>query len=107
MDLGISGRRAVVTGASRGIGAVVARLLREAGADVLEVSRSSGIDVTAPDAAEQIGEAPDILVNNAGTTRIRALDELTDAEWQEQWEIDVMGPMRLMRAFAPVMAERG
>ena len=107
MDLGIAGRRAVVTGGSRGIGAAVARLLRAEGAEVVEVSRSSGIDVTAPDAAEQIGEAPDILVNNAGTTRIRALDELTDAEWQEQWEINVMGPMRLMRAFAPVMAERG
>ena len=107
MDLGIAGRRAVVTGGSRGIGAAVARLLRAEGAEVVEVSRSSGVDVTAPDAAERIGEAPDILVNNAGTTRLRALEELTDAEWQEQWEVNVMGPMRLMRAFAPAMAQRG
>jgi 3-oxoacyl-[acyl-carrier protein] reductase len=107
MDLGITGRRAVVTGASRGIGAAVTRLLRAEGVEVVEVSRTAGIDVTAHDAAERIGEPPDILVNNAGTTRIRDLADLTDGEWQEQWEINVMAPMRLMRAFAPVMADRG
>ena len=37
----------------------------------------------------------------------RALEELTDADWQEQWELHVMAPMRLMRALAPAMAERG
>ena len=107
MDLGLTGRRAVVTGASRGIGAAVARMLRDEGCDVVAVSRSGGVDVTAPDAAERIGPAPDILVNNAGVMPVRALDDLTDADWQEQWEIDVMAPMRLMRAYAPVMAERG
>jgi 3-oxoacyl-[acyl-carrier protein] reductase len=107
MDLGIGGRRAVVTGASRGIGAAVVRLLRAEGAQVVEVSRSGGIDVTAPDAAERLGEAPDILVNNAGTTPIRELEALEDGDWQEQWEISVMAPMRLMRAWVPVMAERG
>jgi 3-oxoacyl-[acyl-carrier protein] reductase len=107
MDLGIAGRRAVVTGASRGIGAAVSRMLRDEGVEVTEVSRSGGMDVTAPEAAERIGEAPDILVNNAGITRIRTLAELSDDEWQEQWEINVLAPMRLMRAFAPVMAERG
>jgi len=107
MDLGIAGRRAVVTGASRGIGAAVSAMLRAEGAVVVEVSRSRGIDVTARDAAERIGEAPDILVNNAGVMDVRAIEELTDAEWQEQWELNVMGPMRLMRAFAPAMAERG
>jgi 3-oxoacyl-[acyl-carrier protein] reductase len=112
MDLGLSGRTAVVTGASRGIGAAAARMLEQEGARVLAVSRSEGIDVTAPDAAAQIVEAlggapPDILVNNAGTSFAKGLDELTDEDWQTQWVLHVMAPMRLMRAFAPAMAERG
>jgi 3-oxoacyl-[acyl-carrier protein] reductase len=112
MDLGLTGRSAVVTGASRGIGAATARMLEEEGARVLAVSRSQGIDVTAHDAADQIlaalgGTAPDILVNNAGTSFARALDELTEEDWQAQWDLHVMASMRLMRAFAPAMAERG
>ena len=68
--------------------------------------------MTALDAAELIverlgGAAPDILVNNAGTSFARALDELTEDDWQAQWELHVMASMRLMRAFAPAMAERG
>jgi 3-oxoacyl-[acyl-carrier protein] reductase len=112
MDLGLTGRTAVVTGASRGIGAVAARMLEEEGARVLSVSRSTGIDVTALDAADRIvdslrGAAPDILVNNAGTSFAKDLDELTEEDWQMQWELHVMASMRLMRAFAPAMAERG
>jgi len=111
MDLGISGRVAVVTGASRGIGAATADILEAEGAQVLRVSRGEGIDVTAPDAAEQIAARAagpvDILVNNAGTSFARALDELTDEDWNGLWELHVMASMRLMRAFAPGMAERG
>jgi 3-oxoacyl-[acyl-carrier protein] reductase len=111
MDLGIDGRVAVVTGASRGIGAATAELLEAEGARVVRVSRGDGIDVTAPDAAERIaGLAPgpvDILVNNAGTSFVRELDDLTDDDWNGQWELHVMASMRLMRAFAPGMAERG
>jgi 3-oxoacyl-[acyl-carrier protein] reductase len=111
MDLGISGRVAVVTGASRGIGAATADILAAEGAAVVRVSRGEGIDVTAADAAKRIAElapgAVDILVNNAGTSFARGLDELTDDDWNGQWELHVLGPMRLMRAFAPGMAERG
>ena len=111
MDLGIEGRLAVVTGASRGIGAATADMLEAEGARVVRVSRGDGIDVKDPDAAERIAEragAPvDILVNNAGTSAVTALDDVTDEEWHEQLELHVMASMRLMRAFAPGMAERG
>ena len=112
MDLGITGRTAVVTGGSRGIGAATVRMLEAEGVRVLGVSRSTGIDVTDPAAPERIlealgGSAPDILVNNAGTSFARSLDDLTDEDWAGQWELHVMASMRLMRAFAPAMAERG
>jgi 3-oxoacyl-[acyl-carrier protein] reductase len=111
MDLGITGRTAVVTGASRGIGAAAAKMLEQEGVRVLAVARSTGIDVTDPAAPERIadalGGAPDILVNNAGTSFARSLDDLTDEDWTGQWELHVMASMRLMRAFAPAMAERG
>jgi 3-oxoacyl-[acyl-carrier protein] reductase len=114
MDLGLSGRICVVTGASRGIGAATARMLAQEGARVLTVARHEAdleLDVTAPDAGERVLERcegrPWALVNNAGTSRDRPLEQLSDADWQEQWELHVMGPMRLMRALAPRMAEGG
>jgi 3-oxoacyl-[acyl-carrier protein] reductase len=130
MDLGLAGRCAVVTGASRGIGLASARALCAEGARVLMVARHEenldeaargidnaewlAVDVTEPDAAQRIGACAreqlggfDVLVNNAGTSAARPLDELTDDEWQEQWELHVMAPMRLMREAAPAMAEKG
>jgi 3-oxoacyl-[acyl-carrier protein] reductase len=112
MDLGLTGRIAVVTGGMRGIGAETVRMLAEEGATALAVSRSNGVDVTAPDAADRIlerldGRPPDILVNNAGTSYAKPLDALTEEDWQLQWDLSVMASMRLMRAFVPVMAERG
>jgi 3-oxoacyl-[acyl-carrier protein] reductase len=114
MNLGLEGRVCVVTGGTRGIGAATARMLAQEGARVLTVSRHGAdveLDVTAPDAGERLlGACPDppwALVNNAGTSQARGLDDLADADWQEQWELHVMAPMRLMRALAPVMAEAG
>jgi 3-oxoacyl-[acyl-carrier protein] reductase len=117
MDLGLEGKACVVTGASRGIGAATAKLLEQEGARVMGVSRNGDdhrADVTEPGAGEQIvAECErrfggiDVLVNNAGTSSVVALDELTDEEWQDQWELNVMASMRLMRAAAPRMAERG
>ena len=105
-----------MTGASRGIGAATARMLEEEGARVLRVSRSGDFacDVTEPDAADRIVSEcierfgrVDVLVNNAGTSAARALEDLTEADWTEQWELNVMAPMRLMRAVAPRMADAG
>ncbi len=111
MDLGVAGRVAVVTGGGSGIGAAVVARLRGEGATVHDASRSTGVDVTLPGAPDRVAElagAPvDILVNSAGTSFARPLDELADADWEAQWALHVMGPMRLMRALAPGMAERG
>jgi 3-oxoacyl-[acyl-carrier protein] reductase len=117
VDLGLSGKACIVTGATGGIGAAVARMLRAEGADVLGVARSGGdfqADVADPNVAERIvaecerrfGRV-DVLVNNAGTSDVMALEELTDEEWELQWQLNVIGPMRLMRAAVPSMAERG
>jgi 3-oxoacyl-[acyl-carrier protein] reductase len=134
MDLGLGGKACVVTGASRGIGLATARTLCSEGARVLLVARSEdalatateeaaraggeaaalAADVTGARAAEQVVAecerrfgSLEVLVNNAGTSRARALDELTDDEWDEQWRLHVMASMRLMRAAVPAMAERG
>jgi len=104
----------VVTGATRGIGAATARMLAQEGARVLSVARHGAdieLDVTAPDAGERVLErcegAPWALVNNAGTSSVRSLEEQRDDEWQAQWELHVMAPMRLMRSLAPAMATAG
>jgi 3-oxoacyl-[acyl-carrier protein] reductase len=114
MNLGLEGRVCVVTGGTRGIGAATARMLAQDGARVLTVARTGAdleLDVTAPDAGERVlaacPEPPWALVNNAGTSQARALEDLSDADWQEQWDLHVMAPMRLMRELAPAMAERG
>jgi 3-oxoacyl-[acyl-carrier protein] reductase len=129
MDLGLDGKVCVVTGASRGIGRAIAERLCDEGAKVLFVARSArdiasqadacggewlAIDVTDREAperivatcAEQMGGI-DVLVNNAGTSFARSLDELTDEDWNAQWELHVMASMRLMRAAAPRMARAG
>lgn len=114
MNLGLEGRVCVVTGGTRGIGAATARMLSQEGARVLTVARHGAdveLDVTAPDAGQRLLDAcpdpPWALVNNAGTSRARALEDLTDADWQEQWDVHVMAPMRLMRALGPAMASAG
>jgi NAD(P)-dependent dehydrogenase (short-subunit alcohol dehydrogenase family) len=114
LNLGLEGKVCVVTGGTRGIGAATASMLAQEGATVLTVARHDAdveLDVTASDAGERIlaacPSAPWALVNNAGIFAARALDELTDADWQAHWDMHVMAPMRLMSALAPAMAEAG
>ena len=134
MDLGLRDRACIITGASGGIGRTTALTLVAEGAAVLLVARNQqalegvarecreaggraqtlAVDVTQPDAGDRVLEASivhfggiDVLVNNAGTSAAKSLEELTDEDWQTQWDLHVMAPMRLMRAAAPAMAERG
>lgn len=72
------------------------------------------IDVTDPDAGERIlAEAADrfggldVVVNNAGSVRWRDFRDVPDEDWYAAYELNVMAPMRLMRAACPAMAERG
>jgi 3-oxoacyl-[acyl-carrier protein] reductase len=133
MELGLRDRACVVTGASRGIGRATAVALAAEGAAVLLIGRRAELleqaadacraaggrgeplvlDITAADAGERALSAclgrlgrVDALVNNAGTSSARTIEDLAEEEWQAQWELNVMAPMRLMRSFAPAMAER-
>jgi NAD(P)-dependent dehydrogenase (short-subunit alcohol dehydrogenase family) len=136
MDLGLAGKACIVTGASRGIGRETARLLCAEGARLLLVARGEtdlaealeecrgddaggeaealALDVTAQDAGQRMvaecerhfGRA-DVLVNNAGTSQWRPLDEVPDEDWQAAWDLNVMAPLRAMRAAIPGMRERG
>lgn len=72
------------------------------------------IDITEHDAGERIAaecerrhRSVDVLVNNASASVTRTLPDLTDEDWRSDWEINVMAPMRLMRAAAPRMAAHG
>lgn len=134
MDLGLAERACIVTGGSRGIGRATALSLAAEGAHVLVAGRDKAaltetveacsaaggqaqlvaLDVTDRDAGERLVQACldhfgrlDALINNAGTSAVRPLEQLTDEDWQAQWELHVMAPMRAMRAAAPVMVERG
>jgi NAD(P)-dependent dehydrogenase (short-subunit alcohol dehydrogenase family) len=121
----LGGQSAVVTGASRGIGAAVAGLLAEKGARVVRVSRSlkrgTGgqvhdipCDLTdwnqvarlAGTVLDQTGP-PDIVVSNAGAFLLRRLEDTEPAELEAQLAVNVRAPFALARAFLPAMARRG
>lgn len=137
MELGLGSRVCVVTGGSRGIGRETAAMLCAEGAAVLLVGRDEdrlaeaerfcvsrardggrcatlALDVTEPEAAARVTAAAegslgaiDVLVNNASFAAMRPLEEVPDEAWQDAWELNVMAPMRLMRALTPGMRERG
>jgi len=95
--------------------------LVEAQGEAVEAGSAAGggaqrlaLDVTDLDAGERmLGMATelygglDVLVNNAGTAQWRQLEEVPDEDWYAQYELNVMAPLRAMRAAAPPMAERG
>ena len=130
MDLGLRDRVCVVTGSTGGIGLACAQLLAEEGAQVVvsgrdpdrvELARTAAgaalgvtCDLVEPAAPEQlIGEAMralgrvDCLVNNVGDAYQADFDELTDRQWDEMWQLNVMSYVRAIRSVLPGMRERG
>jgi len=129
MDLNLSGRHAVVTGASKGIGRAIAIGLAAEGCGVTLVSRDAAAlrrvadeiaasagkahvipaDLSRQDEVERLaGEAGavDILVNNAGAIPAGNLLEVGNAAWRAAWDLKVFGTIGLSRAFYPALKAR-
>lgn len=128
----LAGRTALVTGATRGIGAATVRALAQAGARVALVARSlRDIEALAKDlphapvalandlaqpaaavtvaaaAKEAFGDVPDILVLSAGIFPLGPFEGSSDAELDAAFAINTLAPMRLVREFLPEMRSRG
>src|SRR4051812_19477150 len=72
---------------------------------VADVTDAEAAERIVSEAEERLGSL-DILVNNAGAAKRRNFDDVPDEDWYAAWELNVMAPMRLMRAAAPRMRER-
>jgi 3-oxoacyl-[acyl-carrier protein] reductase len=124
MDLGLRGRVCVVTGSTGGIGRETARLLAEEGARVAtsgrsgapgvgeelhvggDLSRAGEPERLVSEAAAALGPV-DVLVNNVGVAYQRDFLDVTDEQWDELWQLNVMSYVRAIRAVVPAMRERG
>ncbi|GAA0918561.1 MULTISPECIES: SDR family oxidoreductase [Streptomyces violaceusniger group] len=122
----LSGRRALVTGGTKGTGAAIAARLRTAGATVLVTARSQpedvrdddfvGADLTTPEGAEHIAReaqrrlgGTDILVHTLGGSAAPAggFEAMSEEIWQQELNHNLLGAVRLDRALIPGMIERG
>jgi 3-oxoacyl-[acyl-carrier protein] reductase len=130
VDLGLTGRVCVVTGSSAGIGLETARLLVAEGARVVVCGRDTArveqaratagaelgvvCDLAEPaapeelvaEAAERLGPV-DVLVNNVGLAYDAVFEELSEGQWEELWQLNVMSYVRAIRGVLPSMRERG
>ena len=103
-------RRAVVTGAARGIGAAIADALRGAGMDVVTVDLAEGCDVrldVARDPFPDLGEVDVCVPNAAITTTVAAAHRMTPEQWQRDIDVNLTGAFRTVQAVLGGMRERG
>lgn len=131
MDLQLSGKRALISGSTKGIGFAIARALVGEGAHVIvtgrttasvEAARRSLLDAvpgatiegiacdlgSAQGCAELVQRVPevDILVNNLGIYERKAFEDILDEDWQRFFAVNVMSGARLARAYLPGMRRR-
>jgi NAD(P)-dependent dehydrogenase (short-subunit alcohol dehydrogenase family) len=130
----LTGKVALVTGGSKGLGKAMAHGLAECGADVVISSRHEGelktaldeilkgtgrrgayvvADMTRREEVEKLGRTAlekmgriDILINNAGTNKPQAIDAITDEVWDDVLEINLSSVMVLTRTLVPQMKSR-
>ncbi len=135
MDLGLTGKVAVITGGSIGIGKAVAEAFAQEGVHLVLCARdgervkqvaeaigstysvrATGVrcDVTKPQdiaelvrTVEQNFGGADILINNAGTGSAEKIMDAPDEKWQYYWDLHVMAAVRISRALVPFMQKRG
>ncbi|MDQ0470333.1 SDR family oxidoreductase [Labrys wisconsinensis] len=132
MDLRLTGKTVLITGASQGIGAGLARAFAEEGCHVALTARNADkltaleagirldfpaaevrlfpMDLTEPGAPERLATEAgdvDILVNNAGVIPSGSLTDIDEAKWRAGWELKVFGYINLCRLYYPRMKAAG